>query len=103
MAELGTRPGLLAGRGKFQVQKSQVIKASIMTRGVMDSWVLLPGVRGMQGDVGCMSGCLAFTLSVAYLISHEGMEEPLKSASVQEIGTYFSANLLPKATRQPSL
>jgi len=103
VAELGTGPCLLAGHGRVQVQKSQVIEASVTTRGVMDGWVLLPGVRGMQGDVGRMSACLAFTLSVAYLLSHEGMEEPLKSASVQEIGTYLSASLLPRATRQPSL
>lgn len=54
------------------VQKSQVIKASITTRGVRDGWGVFPGVRGTWGDVGHRSECSTFTLSVAYLISQEG-------------------------------
>lgn len=56
----GQEPRPLAGHGKFQVQKSQVIEASIRTRGMMEGWG--PSrCESTQGDRGRMSGCLAPT------------------------------------------
>lgn len=70
MTELGTKACLLVAGENFKCRNHRSLKF------LSNTWYdgrlgLLSGVRGMQGDIGQRSGCLAFTLSAAYLINHE--------------------------------